>query len=506
LRTQYYVFATLEAFDSYCRDVSRQVVHEHFYPSRSTPAERRSLLRSALVLQSQHPGLNALRVFGADPVSRERTTQLARARLRSEQDQVRFQELLEALTTDESAEYLIKYQDGIADGGGGLDVDDAVRVLGSAKATHQPFVKEMLRLHPYLEAPPPPRLHRMKAASASLFFTAHLSGRPLGERVARMLELRMLERSLSGEAVVADQTKLEKALRTLRAPSEHTKVSHTPIGGSSQHLSAPDQVQKSALRGGEQTLLGYQSGLLNDASEVEIAIFPRKLGKHCQLLLHTNNNGDGQEPFGVKPLRSGGELLWQPAVFTVIVESDSRGKETKWLRRVETLQVGEQRIVTSCPSTVLPGAFIGALAIKVVRIASDAIQTDLGKLTNVGGRKGDIDSARTWIASYQELCAEMELGLGDGKRQFRYLRPAGARTPSPLHRIIATLDDLGGTANPGRLLTRMDELFKVRVRWNNTKRDMQIYPEFVRFDDELEMIELRPPGRRYLAAYRRAIG
>jgi hypothetical protein len=500
---QTYVFDGMHAFDAYCRDVSVKVVHEHLYPTLAKDVHA-ALLRAALILSAQDPALNALRVANAAPRHRKQTDRLARATLRSTEDTTRFEELLEALTL-KSPSYMIKYEHGVADGGG-LDVDQAVRILDSAHTTHQPFTKDLMRQHPYLKAPPPPRLHYMEAASADLHFTAEIEGRPLGERVARMLELRMLERSLRGDSAVPDSPKMNKALSILRSPSPQTTASHTPIGGRLQKLVERETPESAGTRRSDAlVLLGYQSGLIKNADEVEVTFFPPDRSRNYQLMLSTRNNGEGEEPLGVRPLQEGRELLLQPAVFTLLIEVDERGRQSVWLRRLQLLGPSEKIAINACPSFVLGGAYIGSLKIHVERLNADEIKTDLGTVRGVG--TPTIAAARDWMAQYQALCRILELQLSERKRTFKYWRPTVMPSPSSLQRLLLVLQELGGQGHQMQVVSRINERFGARVRTNNTRREVLQHPDLVRFGQEDDQtIVLQAEGERLVAAYLQARG
>lgn len=506
-----YVFEGQDSLDLYADEIATKIAQDLLYKDwsgRSQLAD--ALIKAGLVLTSHHPALNALRVAWL-PESRRVTAQaLALAGMANEPERGAFAELFDALTAGEDDTYAIKYEDGIAEGGG-LDVDQGARILGSAKTAHAPLAKEVVRLHPYLMEPPHPRFSNMLAASATLHFTAHIKGRPIGEAVARRLELKLLERSVRGESTAVlpenQRAKVERAIETLRHPDGETTVSHVPIGATkSERLSGDIEKTRSRSQRSEPlTVLGYQSGLINEANQVELMVFP-PVGKHHRgkLLVQTHDDGDGNEPQGVRPLQRGGELLGQPMAITIMKMVDARGRETTHLRKVKLLGVGGHVVVTSIPSSVVDGALMHGLHFDLRRPSPDRITCDLGPVTGV--TYSTLKGAREWMQQYAELCRRFELD-GTHRTSLRYWRPIRPPAPSALYRILVVLRAEGGAARQSHLVAQINERFGGSVRMNNTRREVLHNSTFLVFDkDDRRTIRLLPPGEAIAAAFLRAGG
>lgn len=502
-----YVFETPESFDMYAREVASKIARAVLYETALETAAQTRLVRAGLILAAQHPALNAIHVANTKGGRQQRAKTIALSTLESDSDRATFEDVLDALTDDTDDDYVIKYEDGIAEGGG-LDVDKGVLILGSAKSAHVPLVRELLRKHPYLMEPPPPRFHHMAAASASLHFTANIEGRPLGERVARKLELRLLERSLRGElpeVAQADRAKVERAVQVLRRPDEQTTVSHVPMGGEVERLSGEvEQARGRRVRSEPFTVLGYQSGMIRLADEVEIVIFPR-VGKHHRgrLLVSTRDDGDGEEPLGVLPLQQGRrEILWQPMLVTFMRVVEPGGRERTFLRQVKMLEVGGRGRATALPSSVVDGALLYGFSFQVRRIGRDRLTFDLGAVKGLDD--ATLDGARDWMDSYGALCKTFELQPA-GRTTFRYWRPARPPSPTALQRILAVLKKDGPALHQSELIALINERFGGPVRANNTRREVLENPTLLTFDPG-RVIRLLPAGEEVAAAFERAGG
>ena len=506
-----YIFDGQESMDLYAHEIASRIAQELLY--RDWSGKRplaAALVNAGLVLTSQHPALNALRVAWLPESRRDRARSLALACIESEADTEAFTDLLDALTAGDDETYVIKYEEGIAQGGG-LDVDQGARILGGAKSAHAPLAKEVVRRHPYLSEPPPPRFNNMMAASATLHFTAHIEGRPLGEAVARRLELRMLERGVRGEALPVmpeeQRAKLEKAIDTLRRPDDETTVSHVPIGKTeSEPLSGDiDKPRARVHRSEPLTMLGYQSGMINDADQVEIMVFP-PVGNHHRgrLLLKTHDDGDGNEPIGVRPLQEGGDLLSHVMAVTILRIVDAHGRESTHLRKVKPLGVGGHVVVTAIPSSVVDGAVMYGLYLDVRRPSSNRIVCDLGAVKGTG--QLTLRGAREWMEQYAARCQAYELA-GHHNVPVRYWRPARPHAPSALHRLLVVLKAEGGAASQSHVVAQINERFGGNVRINNTRREVIHNPSLLAFDEEdRRIIRLLPDGEAVAAAFERAGG
>lgn len=505
-RHQVYVFESPTTFDAYCKRATTALLQTLLYEER-TDAQRRHLVRAGLVLAGGDPALNALRVMLTPADRRDRSREIALKRVR-EEHQAAFKDILWALTTDKP-EYVIKYKDGFSKGGG-LDLNDAAKIVNSANATHEPFTGHMARVYPFLRSPPPPRLRDLKgAASAHFHFVANISGHPLGERVARLLELRLLEQSLAGELPpdLPDRLKVERALEVMLAPAEGTIVSHVRISGDEVRLDVEDLEHKRprTKRSEPFIMLGYQVGLIRHADEVEITLSP-PAGNRKGLMLRTSDDGDRREPIGASTLREGKQLLLQPALYTIMRVNHRDERETSHLRAVRPLVVGERRKISALPSSVVEGAILWNFELELKRVSADVLTCDLGRVTGLSDTT--IAGARRWIEAFISLCRGFELDPPATYRGvIKYWKPAKPPAATALQRLVVALRELGGTAHQSKVVAFVDERFGGNVRTNNTRREVRRNPTLLEFDEARpRVLRLLPEGDRLAQAFIRAGG
>lgn len=505
-----YVFESQDGLDLYARDTATRITHALLYESWPDDSALARLLRAGLVLAANHPALNAIHIARMPESRRSNAREIALAGIASEREADAFSEMLDALVADEGEDYVIKYEDGIAEGGG-LDVDEGARILGGAKDAHAPFVKDLHRRYPYLDEPPHLRLSHMVAASASLHFTANIKGRPLGERVARRLELRMLERSLRGE-LVADfaepqRAKVARAVEKILA-DEYTTVSQKPIGREKEErlTAEAEKPRRRAQRSEPLALLGYQSGLIDLANQVEVVVFPPIDSHHrSRLRLSTRDDGDGNEPLGVRPFQEGDrDLLYQPMIFTVMKIIHPSGQETTHLRKVKALRSDGPGVVTAIPSSVVDGALIYGVNVAVRRPSPDRLVCDLGPVKGLSN--ATLRGAREWMDQWAAICRGFEIQPKPGTT-VHYWRPSRPPPPSALQRLLVVLKAENGSAHQSHLVSLVNDRFGGSVRTNNTRREVLRNPTLLAFDeDDPQTIKVTPAGRELAAAFERAGG
>jgi hypothetical protein len=505
-----YIFENQDSLDLYARDAATKIAHALLYDSWQEDEAPARLLRAGLILAANHPALNALHVARVKESRRSLAREIAIAAIAGVHEADAFGELLDALIASEDEDYVIKYEDGIAEGGG-LDVDQGVRILGGAKDAHTPFVKDLVRRYPYLDEPPHLRLSYMVAASASLHFTANIKGRPIGERVARRLELRMLERTLRGEVVPGlpepQRVKVARAVEKLLA-DDNTTVSQKPIGRElEERLTAEAEKPRGrAQRSEPLTVLGYQSGLIDLASQVEVVVFP-PIGSHhrSRLRLSTRDDGDGNEPLGVHPFQEGDrDLLYQPMLFTVMKIIHPGGQEKTHLRKVRALAADSPGVVTAIPSSVVDGAVIYGVELRLRRPSPDRLVCDLGPVKGLS--HATLRGAREWMEQWALVCRTFEVQPKPGAT-LRYWRPSRPPPPSALQRLLIVLKDEKGCTHQSHLVSLVNERFGGAIRTNNTRREVLRNPTLLAFDDDdPQTIRATLAGLQLAAAFERAGG
>jgi hypothetical protein len=487
----YYIFQNRIAFDQYKRGAVAAILHELFYEPLGDE-KAGVLLGAGLTLDPHNPGLGALRVSRSK--NPHITQAIAVASLRSDEDRRCFHELLDAIRSEDN-DYVLKYQDGIASGGGGLDTDQAARILGAMTNVHQLFAKQLKTDFPFLQTPPAARLHELRAASAEFHFTPQVTDRPFGEKVARYLELKLLQKAISGTIPkkLEHSEPFREALLQIVQPDDATVVNHRPFG---EERLAPIKVHTFDVEAASPTwsyplvLLGYQSGLIREARRIEINIFPGR-----RLSLSAEDDGAGQLPLGLAFLKQRNDFLFKPNLYTVVRHMDEHKSETFYLQAVQTIEPGKVYAVTAIPSSVLSGAFVHKLDLEVRRSSKgDIIELPVDRIDGVNAVS--LPDAQRWMATYADACRHLELA---DMRQSR-LAPARMPPPSVLIQILSALEKLGGSANQIELVTTVNKLYGKSMRANNTRREVHRNKRLLEFAGATD-IKITVEGSRFLRAY-----
>lgn len=225
----FYVFENQTAFDQIAKKLCTQIVAAVLFDERLKAEERNRLLEAGVVLNSHEPFVNALRVcFSPRPKAlREVVSGKLSATSREQfDDMLGSLDLLaraERTPTDTiRAEYVLKYQKGLIPSGGGIDVPVALRAVSAMHAVGGELKQIVAADYPFIEAPSPLHMQALVAASAEFHFTA--VGESLGDRLARLIQLRYLARALEGE-----ETRLTPStLLRLAELGDHTELRHKP--------------------------------------------------------------------------------------------------------------------------------------------------------------------------------------------------------------------------------------------------------------------------------------
>ena len=494
-KTHVYVFRNTASFDLYRKEVVDRVLNEILYkePDRKSGD---TLVRTGLILDAHHPALNATKVIrSANPTIAKG---IAEANMRSDLDRARFQSIYSALASKEE-DYTLKYDKGMADGGG-MDVDKVVFVIGAVKTVGQQLSRLIEKDYAFLERPPPTRLWEMKAASATFTFKSKRKNQSLGEKVARYLELNLLQEAIGGKDVAGleDAKPFQEALKKIVSPDETTIVEHSKkIGQKGLQRVGAQQVERPVAQAkwsDPLTLLGFQEGLIGEGRTIEVNFFPG-----VALNLSSTDNGDGGVPEGLSFLKERADFLFQPALYTIQRELVAAGSERFFLQKVVELKAGDHGVITAMPSSVVTGGYVYGVEIKVARAANGSLRLAIGTLDRVDA--SSMPLAQGWMKGYAALCYEAELADHRPAR----LAPAKFPAASPLVRLLEAVDSLGSPAPQTAVVAKINELFMLAssVRTNNTRREVLRRPDLLEFTGPLEKdIALTPAGVRYLGAYR----
>jgi hypothetical protein len=474
-KIQYYLFTNQDAFDLYAQQIATKVL------SRTINADlggdtAKALISIGLILRSHDPFLNVFRVL-TSKAERDKVKQLALARIGDNRDRQEFEKFLAAYT-ETGAEYTLKYDKGIAEGGG-FDIDVAATTLEAFETMHE-YVEPLMReMYPFLGPTiPPPRFRALRPGSAELVFATTIEDRPMQERVARYLELRLVEQILSGELpkTILFDRKMEQAVRRVAQPTPETIVTYTPLaGGDTKNVSVTWGQESELVRSPHFSALVYQSGLMKDGAKVELHVSPRRM-----ITVSSQHTGEGGIPEGIDYLESEHDFLRRPLVATLCRHTNALGREEFWLIRLELLKVGRPQKVTAAPSSIVDGAFLIGLDISMRIDDVGTIHTSIGEVSGTEVRS--LTGAKTWMERYLTLCEDHELALPQTAAVV-YLRPVRPPKTSALARVILALDSLGGAAKLSKLVGHINLMFATYVRDNNTRREVLRNGRLLRFDE-----------------------
>ncbi len=495
-----YVFVNQSAFDRYARSVIDDLLHRILFGEDMDDAGRNELARLGLMLHSEHPFLLATWVHLA--THDEFVEEIARASLRGEDNVHTFEDALLAFRSLD-ADYELIYDGGVSEGGG-MDLDVAANTFNNLHYIHRQIGPTLERDFPFLHRGfAPPRFQEMKAASAHITFSAGPRDRPLGERLARVVELRALQVALAGGAPseIRANPRFQQAVRAVVDPGPQTVVMHRPL-----NAEVPEPVEPVATEVGSVTrseplvVLGFQEDVKDRAHRIGIRIGPK-----THIWVSATDNGEGETPEGVKVLHEGNDFLFRPAVFTVERRVDSAGRESHCLLRMKFLQAGDEAVLTALPSFLVDGAYLVGVELPVRRISEDVLRVvGIGEVPGLSGTT--LGLAAGWIRSFARACRDMEIAAGRYEGS-RWLQPARAPKPTALARVIVALHRLGGEAAVPDLVDEVNALFDANVRTNNTRREVLNHPDLIIFAaHDSRIAALTALGQAYAISYLRAGG
>jgi len=497
-----YVFRNLKAFDSFRAALADKVARRFLYPDGLDDSTLERLVHTGLIVHARSGALNALKVTLAPADKRKLRSQMARATLRSEEETSRFDTLLRAaLAVKEQRQkpkkdsYKIRYAEGVAQGGG-IDVSNALTFLSSVKRFENHAQAALRDQFSFLTNVPSSRLEQIAVGSAVFHFAPEVEGEPLGDSIARYLSLSMFQDAVDGKVPerIRENVQVLEAVEKIVNPGLNTVVQHQRLTDEEfHHVEQPDvdgapepEVVVGQKYSEPLTLLGYQSGLLDDFGKLEITIFPG-----VRLRVSSKKDRDGREPTGVADLKHRNDFLFRPALFTLVRErigTDRRRYHLQEVRLLASLKRGGGTI-TAIPSSVIPDAFVYRLGLST-RESSGQLHTDLGDFDT----SAEVSEARAWMRAWQECCYEKEV------HDLRLSRLAPVRMPSPpaIARVLLTLL---GEEEP---LTAPAVWDKIR---KNFPRDINVdvWATYSRYKSFLTLEEgalrLTNEGERYARAY-----
>lgn len=476
-----------DGFEQYARDASARAL-SWLFEAHDSPFSL-ALVRAALGLDPRNVWLNALRVHLSP-----RSDALERLSRLATQDTSGFDECLNALRCAKG-EYVLKYEGGAAEGGG-FDADVASKLLKALTTVTDFLGKSFVDILSFLPSAPPPRLRAFEAGSAILRIVADVEGRPLGERVARYLELRALERALEGYSPdeLRNRKRYMEALNTLVTPAFNTRLLHQPFNSSEL------QPVGQRLRGAtvshhedEFSILGVVTGALADAERLEVRIFP---GHHGRLMLPLNTDGRGKTPRGLQHIAAGKVDFYTLTRLTVLRRVDEQGSEKTFLLRIEPVRPGSMMRITAIPSSVISGQY------RFARLPTTCTERKLR--LQLGNRRLETvfssskEGSDSWLKAYSETCFEIETARLLHWAKLSHSPPK----PPVIAKVLWTLHELGGRATGRELAQAVTQRYGQVVRVNNTRREVIRHPLLMSFSGpDSKTIELSEAGRNWILGY-----
>ncbi|HYQ02313.1 MAG TPA: hypothetical protein VER96_26745 [Polyangiaceae bacterium] len=483
-----YVFASHEVFRQVANTLISQFLHCLLYVEKWKEGHDQ-LLRSAIALDAHHPVVNALRATRSK--SPDAFLPIAKNNLRTEEARSVFESAWAAFTHDD-LRYVLKYKGGLVRDEGGIQIGDVAKLMRLLQSAHGVLASSIARLHPFLDRPPETQLYELKAASAEFHFTVPPVS--LGERLARYMELQMFEQALDGH-VPSDgpaHPALVEAVRQIAAPTEETTVLQRLGAAALRPVRSAIEVTDASEEWSEPlTVLGYQSGLVRDTEQIEVNLFPGH-----RILVSSTDNGSGDRPIGLDFLQTSRDFLFRPALYK-IQRWRSESRERFFLQEVVVMQPGAKGTATAIHSSIVPGAFVCNLSLRVARKTTTVLTFGNASLSGVDAQA--VGDARKWMLAFAEICRELEL---TDTRHAR-LVPHGFKMPN-LYEVLWAVAELGGKAHQTEVVQTINARFSKSALVNNTRREVLRNKALLQFaKTDSQVFVLTQEGRRYLGACNR---
>lgn len=500
-----YLFRDWKSFGQYAsQQISYMIqsIMDQMGESRKQDFDPIELTTYGLALDRAHPQLNAIRAFLLGP-DKKFALKIARDNVRAEQQKI-FDDFYNMLCRirEKGSSYVLKYEHGIADQPA-LPLGHAVSSLQTLLELRRHTKEYVSHTYPFAGDLPEPRVE-LAAASAKIVFRVSSDKRTFREQVAMYLELKVLERIMRGEELqgVVIERKLRDKLDNVLRPTQDTIVTQKAVDSEDDEPIEPPVTYGSNVKHTAPfTVLAFQSGLINDAARVEF-----RMSSKFRKSVSAKDDGSGNMPVGAEVLTSGKQTLFRPALVTLFKEVDDRGHEAFKMTEIQELDRTGAGYITAIPSSVVPGAMMVGVRIRVTK---NALATDLSTtIGNVSGiDRASLDGAKDWLQGYEKLCYEFELDSQAGTVQ--YISPVKGIPVSALERVLVTLRKFGGGAIVADIVIEIGQHSDTPVRDNNTRRVVlynQEYLEFDKNDPENQRILMTARGAAYLRALQQAVG
>lgn len=494
---QTYVFADVPAFDVYANGVIDGLLNRILF-AEDDDETRTGLIRLGLTLNSGHPFLLATWVHFDEQGTLTET--LARANLPDERRVTQFEQALSSFRRIDS-NYELVYEGGVAEGGG-LSLDVATNTFGHLRYVHRHLTPTLGKEFPFLDDHfGSPHFQEMLAASAHITFSSGPKSKPLGERLARIIELQALEAALTGHAPdsVRANANFERAIRSLVSPSPETKVLQRSVLSDQTHvIDYRDGPFADSGPPEGMLVLGFLDGIKDSAQHIGVRVGSKAIW------VSAIDNGRGEVPEGANVVRQGNAFLYRPATF--LLERQVRGERVVFhLLKMAFLDAGAEATLSAIPSSIVEGAFLADLELDVkVPREGDLTIASVGTLTGLSAVT--VGAAANWLRDFMKQARVLELAASQHASS-RWLVPPRPPKPTALARVLIVLADLGFEAPVPDVVQAINTRFDANVRTNNTRREVLNNPEFLEFTgDDSKEIRATEAGRKFVEVYQKAGG
>ncbi len=495
-----YLFSDLKDLNLYAKRAIDALVSSAL-SATSLPDNINSILSAGYILDSTNPYINALKVYATDSNNRLLAKELALLNLRNEKEKEKFNVFLEALE-NEVDDYMLHYQGGVTTGGG-MDIVYIQKVLSSLSVLHSKtsgYLEEMFRpIRSYFKSP---RLGELASGSAKLHFKTKIEEESIAERVARYLELDLISKVIGGEKIpeIVKDPKVSRAVREIVELDESTNLQHK-LMGSDDEIDVPiesiEQGDEIVIESQSFTVLGFQSGLINDASDIEIHIDSKNIK------LSATDDGYDKEPRGVEYLKDSSGFLFKPLIFSIYLRYLDDKKHKYFLASVKEPEINKSYIINAIPSSVFKDSFwVGADIEFVLGKGSFSINGDEIDISGIS-----FESAEGWLRDYMRWCLRCEL---DGIDEFELLRPTREKLMADsLQRLIYSVGSLGNEAEQQNVVKYINENLGAdgKALVNNTRRVIKgpNLEYIVRTGEKNRTFQLTEDGVKYYKVIKSAV-
>jgi hypothetical protein len=465
--------------------------------------EQVAAIKAGLVLDPQDPVLLAFRVAVGDS-NAAFLERMARQSLTGDLAR-RFNLVLSGLRSVRP--YEMQYEGGVAKDGG-LDLPHTQTVINGFAAAHPRFQSHISEQFEFLRGnEAEPHLQELRAASAHFVFRTNLPDEPLANRVARFIELKLLEDLLSGSAsqdLSSDRDLVRSVAQMASLPGE-TRLSQKSVDGDAmQPVLSPPVVQPIVpLRTHTLTLLGINNGTYQNLRKIEF-----KPGPKIKVSLSVpHSSKDGARVLGLAE-RNPASFLFRPAIAQVSWGRKDNGHVDVGLIQTHMADEGRVYTLTSVPSAVVRSAYVTGL-LTPVQVANGHITGGEAATALSISAAGDTSKeAHAWLQAWARYCyLNIELPAASS-RQVAWLTPV----PIKLARYDQLLLVLAKQSEPvtvGALQAGMYEMFGHRMRDNNIWKEVRLRSILFRRlgdeDEESSLLELSEQGRQHATILQRVL-